>query len=269
MRDLIRTCANKVETDIINPSLHPSFSANASERTTIDAQVPFPPLRATVSLSLSLLLTVSKPPKGVVPHFVCRLRHGHLIIFWEPHNASTYKTSSSLSLKCRRSQGKGHHAPPTTPNTLTVQIPFGPAQSLPTSPSSSSALKSLMGGGGDAASGGSSPSEHAHSHAHHHHHAHHVPNKGGSGRSKSPTARGISYPPISPKSLKRGVAIQSSASIQGAGSPAGVKNPPLIKSRHVVSAASIMEPAASAAGAVGPMPQPIPVITGTWTYKPN
>ena len=53
-------------------------------------------------------------------------------------------------------------------------------------------------------------------------------------RSRSPVqSRGITYPPPSPKSLKRGVAIQSSLSL---------KNPPLIKSR--------------------PVQQTIPVITG-------
>ena len=52
-------------------------------------------------------------------------------------------------------------------------------------------------------------------------------------RSRSPGPRGITYPPPSPKSLKRGVAIQSSLSL---------KNPPLLKSR--------------------PVQQTIPVITG-------
>ena len=51
--------------------------------------------------------------------------------------------------------------------------------------------------------------------------------------SRSPGPRGISYPPPSPKSLMRGVAIQSSLSL---------KTPPLLKSR--------------------PVQQTIPVITG-------
>ena len=61
-------------------------------------------------------------------------------------------------------------------------------------------------------------------------------------RSRSPGPRGITYPPpspASPKSLKRGVAVQSSLSL---------KNPPLLKSRPVVP----------------PAQQTIPVITGQY-----
>ena len=41
--------------------------------------------------------------------------------------------------------------------------------------------------------------------------------------------RGISYPPLSPKSLKRGIAIQQPTS----------RNPPLIKSRQLAASAEI------------------------------
>ena len=79
-------------------------------------------------------------------------------------------------------------------------------------------------------------------------------------RSKSPgTARGISYPPISPKSLKRGVAIhpQSGGQMSMGG---GIKNPPLVKTRNVVSA----EPGHQQQPQPAVMGQ-IPVITGKIT----
>ncbi|XP_059085132.1 pleckstrin homology domain-containing family G member 5-like isoform X3 [Tigriopus californicus] len=111
-----------------------------------------------------------------------------------------------------------------TPNTLTVQIPYQSAQSLPTSPSSAPSPGPSIPED-KAPPPPSSPMEGLEKVG--------IALSGPPGkRCKSPTARGISYPPISPKSLKRGVAIHPSQSI---------KNPPLIKSRHVVSAASIMD----------------------------
>ena len=98
-----------------------------------------------------------------------------------------------------------------TPNTLTVQIPYGPVQSLPnlvpTSPHPSAPPSTP---GGDLPPGGD------HSSSSHHH----APRLG------SPVPpRGISYPPLSPKSsLRRSVALQQSYSITSA-STVGSKTP--------------------------------------------
>ena len=100
-----------------------------------------------------------------------------------------------------------------TPNTLTVQIPYGPVQSLPnlvptSSSSPNSSAPPSTPGGGDPPLATPPPPSTEHSSSHHQHH-HHAP------RLSSPIpSRGISYPPLSPKSsLRRSVAIQQSNSV--------------------------------------------------------
>lgn len=82
-------------------------------------------------------------------------------------------------------------APPSnlkcTPNTLTVQIPYPPTQSLPNLGSSGSSQQSSCNPPPEARSG-----------------------------SPAPPCRGTSYPPLSPKSsLRRSKALQQSCSISG------------------------------------------------------
>ncbi len=76
-------------------------------------------------------------------------------------------------------------------------------------------------------------------------------------RCKSPTARGISYPPVSPKSLKRGVAIHPATATSV---NSGLKNPPLSKTRHVVSSGSFTGSEQQY------QQQAIPVITGGFMH---
>ena len=70
---------------------------------------------------------------------------------------------------------------------------------------------------------------------------------GPSHRVSSPLSpiRGISYPPLSPKSLKRGFAIQQQS-----------RAPPLTKSRHHVGVSSELSP-----GVCGPQPPNITVMS--------
>ena len=89
-----------------------------------------------------------------------------------------------------------------TPNTLTVQIPYAPVQSLPTSPQTPNPVvdRESPNSTGGQQGGYSSPG---------------IP------------PRGISYPPLSPKSsLRRQKVLQSQNSNQ---------NPPLLKNRPVTS----------------------------------
>ena len=151
----------------------------------------------------------------------------------QPTNASTPSPLSPLKQQqSLPAQGSSYPASPrverrlTTgghaPNTLTVQIPLrqehDDASSTTTAAAADAAAASIPTSSSFPCNSSSrSPAD----------------SPQWLSRSRSPGPRGITYPPPSPKSLKRGVAIQSSLSL---------KNPPMLKSR--------------------PVQQTIPVITG-------
>ena len=103
-----------------------------------------------------------------------------------------------------------------TPNTLTVQIPYAPVQSLPNlGPPTSPQTPNHPGGVLDHTPGGQQQ---------------HQPSGGGRASSPGIPPRGISYPPVSPKSsLRRQKVLQASQSNSNG------QTPPLIKSRTVTT----------------------------------
>jgi len=103
-----------------------------------------------------------------------------------------------------------------TPNTLTVQIPYAPVQSLPNlGPPTSPQTPNHPGGVLDYTPGGQQQ---------------HQPSGGGRASSPGIPPRGISYPPVSPKSsLRRQKVLQASQSNSNG------QTPPLLKSRTVTT----------------------------------
>ena len=103
-----------------------------------------------------------------------------------------------------------------TPNTLTVQIPYAPVQSLPNlGPPTSPQTPNHPGGVLDHTPGGQQQ---------------HQPSGGGRASSPGIPPRGISYPPVSPKSsLRRQKVLQASQSNSNG------QTPPLMKSRTVTT----------------------------------
>jgi hypothetical protein len=131
------------------------------------------------------------------------------------HNMGSYPSSPRPERRLTTGSSR------VSPNTLTVQIPYSSQQQQHQQPSPPNTTSYAEQSSSAPVLFPSSAS---------------FSNSSPSARSRSPGPRGISYPPLSPKSLKRGVAIQQQASLS-------FKNPPTI--------------------AMGKGPQKtIPVITG-------
>ena len=142
-----------------------------------------------------------------------------------PAQGSSYPASPRVERRLTTPSSSA--AARVTPNTLTVQIGGDSSSASATESASTAAAASIPTSSSfpcNNSSCGSSRSP--------------ADSPSWQSRSRSPGPRGITYPPPSPKSLKRGVAIQSSLSL---------KNPPLLKSR--------------------PVQQTIPMITGESNTK--